>query len=350
MERVLLAEPEAHLDLPDGFESALVNEGGHGFYRVRYSPELLEPLLDRLPDGVSAIDRFNLINDAWAAVLAGLMPLADYLKLTGRFRAERDKNVWTVLIGSFQTLNRIRLEADGSRLEAFVRDRLAQAVTELGWQARPAESELTRQLRGDLLRALGTLANDVATQGHAVALFTQGGTPADANVEAAVIPILAHVGDAARYDDFLNRFRTAATPQTEQRFLYALAAFRSPPLVERTLAETLDGSFRTQDAPLVLRALLMGVHSRDLAWGYVQTNWDKMSKAYPVTGLRRLCEGVLGLSTPEREAEVRRFFDERKIDLGGKTLPQYLEQLRILVALREREATELGANLEKALS
>jgi puromycin-sensitive aminopeptidase len=349
MERVLLAEPEARLDLPDGFESALVNEGGHGFYRVHYSPELLAPLLDRLPDGLSAIERFNLVNDAWAGVLAGLMPLADYLHLTGRFRAERDKNVWAVLIGSFQTLNRIRLEADDAALEALVRDRLAPAVAELGWQARPAESELTRQLRGDLLRALGTLGNDATTQGQAVSLFTLGHVPSDANIEAAIIPILAHTGDSARYDDFLNRFRTATTPQMEQRFLYALAVFRKPPLIERTLAGTLDGTFRTQDAPLVLRTMLMGVHSRDLAWGYVQANWDTMSKTYPTTGLRRLCEGVLGLSTPEREAEVRRFFDERKIDLGGKTLAQYLEQLRILVALREREAAKMGATLGAAL-
>jgi puromycin-sensitive aminopeptidase len=55
------------------------------------------------------------------------------------------------------------------------------------------------------------------------------------------------------------------------------------------------------------------------------------------------------LSTPEQEREVRRFFDERKIDLGGKTLAQYLEQLRILVSLREREAAGLRANLAAAI-
>jgi puromycin-sensitive aminopeptidase len=348
-EQVLLTEAEAHLDLPEGFESALANEGGHGFYRVRYTPDLLARILDRLPDGLSAIERFNLVNDAWAAVLAGLMSLAAYLNLTSRFRAERDKNVWSLLVGSFQTLNRIRLEADGPALEAFVRDRLAPAVAELGWQSRPAESELTRQLRGDLLRALGILGNDPKVQREAESLFSQGRLPADANIEAAIIPIVAYVGDTARYEDFFDRFRTAASPQIEQRFLYALAAFRQTPLIERTLAGTLDGTFRTQDAPLLLRSMLMGVHSRDAAWAFVQTNWDKMSKAYPPNGLRRLCEGVLGLSTPEQEREVRRFFDERKIELGGKTLAQYLEQLRILVSLRDREAAGLRANLAAAI-
>ena len=68
---------------------------------MRYSPALLEAVLGLLPSrGLSAIERFNLVNDCWALVLAGLMPLTDYLDLTTRFRGERDKNVWAVLTGS----------------------------------------------------------------------------------------------------------------------------------------------------------------------------------------------------------------------------------------------------------
>jgi puromycin-sensitive aminopeptidase len=340
-ERVWLQDEEVDINLPAGFDFALVNEGGHGFYRVAYSTDLRERLLARLPDGLSAIERFNLVNDAWASVLAGLMPLSDYLKLTARFRAERDKNVWAVLIASFQTLNRIRRDEDAARLEAFVRDRLCPAFMDLGWEARPGESELTRQLRGDLLRTLGTLGNDEATQTQAVDRFTQGRLT-DANLEAAVIPILAHTGNAERYDDFFRRFRIAPTPQIEQRFLHALAAFRAPELVARTLKHTLDGAVRTQDAPLLLRGMLMSVHARDRAWDFVRLNWDQMEKTYPITGLKRLCEGFIGLASPEREREVHAFVAERKIDLGGKTMAQYLEQLRVQVALREREAAGLA--------
>jgi puromycin-sensitive aminopeptidase len=38
---------------------------------------------------------------------------------------------------------------------------------------------------------------------------------------------------------------------------------------------------------------------------------------------------------------VRRFFEDRKIDLGGKTLEQYLEQLHIGVTLGERDGAAL---------
>jgi puromycin-sensitive aminopeptidase len=46
-----------------------------------------------------------------------------------------------------------------------------------------------------------------------------------------------------------------------------------------------------------------------------------------------MCGGIVGLATPELEQEVHGFFTSRKIDLGGKTLEQYLEQLRIAVRM-----------------
>src|SRR5262249_22613948 len=232
---------DARVPLPVGFQAALVNEGGHGFYRVRYSALLLEALLYQLPAGLSAIERFNLVNDCWAAVLAGLMPLAGYLDLTAHFRGERDKNVWSVLAGSFGVLNRIAEDEDRPKLAALVRDRVGPAVAELGWSTRPGDDELTEQLRGDLLRLIGTLGDDPAAQARAAEVYAAASAPltlpsppseagegkvrgaVPASVLAAAVAILAHAGDDARYAEFLSRFRSARTPQEEQRYLYALA-------------------------------------------------------------------------------------------------------------------------------
>jgi puromycin-sensitive aminopeptidase len=93
--------------------------------------------------------------------------------------------------------------------------------------------------------------------------------------------------------------------------------------------------------------MLMLVHAREQAWAFVKKQWDTMDRLYPKHGLRRMAEGVIGLVTPELEADVHRFFQERKIDLGGKTLEQYLEQLRVAVALREREGAALSAYLAR---
>ncbi|HZO37836.1 MAG TPA: M1 family metallopeptidase [Methylomirabilota bacterium] len=345
-ERRLLAGADLRVPVPERLDAVLVNEGGHGFYRVRYSGELLERLLGKL-DTLAGIERFNLVNDAWAVTVAGHMTLTDYLDLTARFRGERDRNVWSVLLASFAMLNRIVAPTDRPRLAALVRDRVAPAFADLGWTPKSGEDELTRQLRGDLVRALGVLGDDRAIQARAAELYARSAADLDPNVLPAIIGVLAHAGETARYDEFLKKFQSAATPQEEQRYLYALAAFRQRDLLTQTLARTINGEFRTQDAPFVARSLLTSVHGRELAWEFVKSNWDTMERQYPKAGLRRLAEGVVGLATPELERDVHAFFHVRKPEFGGKTLEQYLEQLRIAVRLRERESAALATYLAR---
>jgi puromycin-sensitive aminopeptidase len=316
----------------------VVNAGGHGYYRVQYSEGLLAKLAAGADQVATPIERFNLVNDAWAFTVAGRTPLADYLALTARFREEGNRNVWTALVGSFAYLNRVISPADRPALEALVRDRLSSMVARLGVDPRPGENEVERQLRGDLLTALGTLGNDPVTQDRARALYRGDHTILDPPVLSAAIAVTAFAGGPAEYDDMLGRFKAAATPQDEQRYLYALAAFRQPDLLGQTLDRTINGEFRTQDAPFVVRALLMNVYARERVWPFVVTNWQAMAARYPASAYRRMWEGVVGLATPELERQVLDFFRSTGIELGGKKLAQYLEQLRIAVAFHQRGA------------
>jgi len=229
-----------------------------------------------------------------------------------------------------------------------VRNLLAPAVAGLGWAPRDGESELTHQLRGDLLRALGTLGNDRTVQTRAAELYEAAlvdPTAVDANVLPALIGILAHAGDAARYAAFLERFRAASTPQEEQRYLYALTGFQAADLLAQTLERSINGEIRTQDAPFVNRSLLLSVPAREQAWEFVKAHWDVMDRRYPKHGLLRMCEGVVGLVTPELERDVHDFVARLGLELGGKTLDQYLEQLRVAVRLRERDGAAVGTYL-----
>jgi puromycin-sensitive aminopeptidase len=346
--RMLLKEKDTTVPLPHDWESVLINEGGHGFYRVRYAPDLLDRLLRAGINRLAVTERFNLINDAWATTVAGLMPITDYLDLTARFTTERDKNVWAVLIDSFSFLNRIITVENRPALEAFVRERLGPAIADLGWVPRSGESELAKQLRGELIGAQGKLGNDPAIQQRAAErylAYCNDARAVDPNIVPSLVTILAHTGDATRYDEFNERFRTAVTPQEERRYLFSLAAFQPKALLERTLDRTINGDIRTQDAPFLVSAILGNVYGRELAWTFVKTNWEKMDHLFPKQGLRRMCGGIVSLATPELERDIRNFFATRKIDLGGKTLDQYLEHLRIAVTVRERDGDALHAYL-----
>jgi puromycin-sensitive aminopeptidase len=70
-----------------------------------------------------------------------------------------------------------------------------------------------------------------------------------------------------------------------------------------------------------------------------------MERQYPPSAYRRMFEGVTGLVSAGWEREVRDFFEATGIVLGGRTLAQYLEQLRAAVVFQEREAAGLRALL-----
>jgi puromycin-sensitive aminopeptidase len=194
------------------------------------------------------------------------------------------------------------------------------------------------------------LGNDAPVQTRAAEIYAgalkQPGS-VDPNLLPGVIAVLAHAGEAGRYEEFLAAFRFAKTPQDEQRYLYALAAFRDPGLLRQTLERTVNGEIRTQDAPFVVRSMLMSVYARELSWDFVKRQWDTMERLYPKHAMRRLAEGVTGLATRELEADVQSFFAARNPQFGGKVLAQYLEQLHVAVMLREREGTALSAYLAK---
>jgi puromycin-sensitive aminopeptidase len=344
VERRLLLDQAAEVRLPGAPDWVVVNAGGHGFYRVEYASDLLSRLAEALP-ALLPIERFGLVGDLFALAQAGAQPVSGFLTATVRFRDETDRNVWTAVTGAFAYLNRIVAEPDRAGLATLVRDRVGPAAARLGWTPRPGESELTRQLRGDLLRVLGVLGDDPDTQARAreaYARYRTDESSLDPDVLAAVIAIVARAGGEAEYEEFLGRFRRARSPQEEQRYLFALAGFRPPALLRQTLDRCLGGEVRTQDAPYLVRAVLASVHGRGLAWEFVRAHWREMARLYPPSAYRRMWEGVTALVSHEWEREVGAFFPANGIVLGGKTLDQYLEQLRVAVAFRAREVARLG--------
>ena len=97
----------------------------------------------------------------------------------------------------------------------------------------------------------------------------------------------------------------------------------------------------------MVSAVMSNVYGREQGWRFMKSNWDVLDRRFPKQGLRRMCGGITALAKPDLERDVRQFFEARKIDLGGKTLEQYLEQLRIGVSFGERFGRSLTEYLQK---
>jgi puromycin-sensitive aminopeptidase len=336
---ILLADGEQTVELGDTVEWAVVNAGGHGFYRVRYGADLFDSLKHGLQVRLSAVERFGLVNDTWASTLAGLTSLIDYLSLIDLLSDENDVNVWTTVIGSGHHLERILDDPQCTTLAKRLRTLLGPAVARFGWTPRRGESDLESQLRGDLINALGTLGDDKGCQERArelFALYEKSPDIVERNLIPALIAIVAHTGTAADYDKFYGRFKNAQTPQEETRFLFALANFRLPELIDRTLDLTINGEVRTQNSPYLMRGILLNKPARVKAWVFMKAHWEEMLRQYPDNAIPRMCEGIVGLATAELEADVRDFFARHPVKQGTKQMEQHLERLHVAVTCRER--------------
>jgi puromycin-sensitive aminopeptidase len=336
---VLMTDRRLRLEVGDDVSSVVVNAGGHGFYRVCYSTDLMELLKQNFQEKLLPVERFNLLNDGWATTLAGLTSLPDYLTLIDLLRGERDVNVWTSVIASCHHLNRI---LDGRQREVVrecLRRNVLPVIDDLGWSPTEGESELRRQLRGDLIAALGTLAEDKPSQERARQLYTayeKDAKSVERNLVPAIVSIVAHTGTTADYEKFYAKFKNAQTPQEETRYLFALAGFRERSLIKRTLALTVSDEVRTQNAPYLMRSLLLNREARNDAWVFMKEHWEEMTQQYPDNSIPRMCEGIVGLVSPQLEADVSDFFARHPVKQGVKQLEQHLERLRIAVVCQER--------------
>jgi len=343
--KLLLDGREARLELDGRLEWALLNEGGHGFYRVRYAPQLMTAHTRNLGE-LSAVERYSLVSDSWAATVAGMMRLREVLNTLRLLRDETDLNVWRAMLAPLNYLDMIVDAGAREALAALVRVVVSTAATRLGWESRPGEHELQRQLRGMLWGALGVLGGDGEVQSRAAetyARYLKDASAVDRDLLPALIHILAYAGDRARFEEFKQRFKSARNPQEEQRYLFSLAGFRRPDLLRSTMEMTLDGEVRTQNAPYLMHSLLLNSLCRYDAWDFLRDHWDEMSRKFPDATLPRMCEGIVALL--DREHEVNEFFKEHKVRLGSKIIDQHLERLRVAVEFRRREAADLAAAL-----
>lgn len=345
---LLLSESELVIPVTDQPEWVIVNAGGHGFYRVQYTPDLLTKLVENPRAHLSPIERFNLINDLWATVQSGLTSISKYLDFLRLVRDESDQSVWATILGSLHYLYRVMPSSSRPLLESYIRELLAPITQQLGWRAIEGESTLAGQLRGEVLGALGTIGNDAPTQAHARSLYDQykeRPETIDGDVLPALVSIMAQTGGPTVYEEFVHNSREARTPQEEQRYQFALANFEKPDLLARTLSMTLDGSVRTQNGPFLIRAVLMNPAGSKLAWGFLRENWVRLLSEFPDTSIIRMCEGVTALATPELEAQVTAFFSTHEVPQGGKTLAQHLERLKIAVSFVQTQGRGFNEHL-----
>jgi len=343
--RFLLAEKKQPVSQLPSDRLFLLNAGADGYFRVQYPQAMLHELGKRAQKELSARERYQLLDDTWAMVEAGNLPIAQYLALTGDYNQETDPNVIELLVGQFQTLDWYIKDESRPQFAAFVRDRLSPIARKLGWEPAENEPELTQLLRAQVLTAMGTIGQDPATISEARKewnIYLSNPESLNPNLYEPLVIIMAYNGDETVYEEMLRLFKEARTPEASVRNLNGLAYFRNPLLQKRTLELVLTDEVKTQDAPHVILTLLMTTAGRQLGWSFVKEHWSEMEARYPRHIFPRIVGGATSLVLQEQADDISRFLSEHPMKAGRRAAGKVVERVRSNVRLNERASQPLS--------
>ena len=344
--KVLLNTDELRLPLANSSATVVVNAGGPGFYRVEYSTDLLSRITGTTLATLTTLERYNLVDDAWNAVVAGALTTENFIEFARGFENENDLAVWQVLTKALAGLGRLIPRDNMAPFNTFVSSLVTPAYTRLGESPAPNEDDLVSKLRGLLLSTLAIHGNSVAAQQRCRNILMNH-AESDPELVAASTTVVAATGNNNDYEWFVDKFTNAPTPQEKVRMLYALAEFDDVELMKRTCRLAFSGDVKSQDAPFLLARCIANKNHGDIAWAAVQENWTYANDTFPGNTIVRMVSTITTLNTEALETQVNAFFSEHPIPQATKTLEQALERQKVNVALRSREGHALLSALQK---
>ncbi len=331
----LLVADEEVLELGE-VDWVTANAGGHGFYRVNYSADLFDALLSQVPN-LDALERFTVLDDAGAFLLAGDRTAAEWIELAERFTEEDRYQVWQMLIGHLAVISNVM---DPAEFRGIAERLLRPLHDRLGWDPRAGDSDLTLALRGLAIAGLGIQADDP----HIVAraLSEIDGVLADPasrqpDIMKAIIDVAGSHADEALFHRLKEAYPKAATAQLQQRILATLASTRDDELAAHVVDMAVSGEIRNQDASWVTARLLRNRHVRATAWRRVRERWADAIDAFPPSTHRHFAEGLSGFFEPDLAREVQAFLAEQPMKTAAKSVAQHVELMNVHVGLYERE-------------
>jgi aminopeptidase N len=341
----VVSQPRQELTLEGSACSSwlFANAGARGYYRTAYSHDALAALVPRIQEALTPPERLSLTGDEWALVRAGRHGVGEFLTLATGFANERTAGVLSNVTDRLDFIHHyLTTGSTRAPFEAFVRELLGPLMQQIGFESAPSDSDEQRALRATLIETLGTTGADAEVAASARAALDRalaGGTPLDPTLAAAIIAVAAEHGDRALQDALLDASSKATAPGDHYRYLYALARFRDPTLLDRALEYSLTSKLRSQDASAFFSRFLRQEAARPRAWVFLKEHWSQLKDKVAIFGGDTGIAGALGsFCDAASRDDITTFFAAHPLPAATRTLGQTVERINSCIAIREKQA------------
>jgi aminopeptidase N/puromycin-sensitive aminopeptidase len=318
------------------------NAGAKGYFRSGYTKAIYADILARAETALTPEERTILIGDQWALMRSGAAPVGDILNLVSAMRNDPNPVVLAKALATIGEIeNRIATDDERKVLRGWIRKQFTPVYRALG--PSPAgshvESQNKRQMRALLFVALG----DAKDPG----VLAESRTLANRYIadQASVSPSLAQSalyvastnGDADLYDKLLALRTSSADPEVQATSLYLTTHFTDSRLIARTLDSVAVGKMRNRDAATMLAILVRNRDTRDQAWTYITTNWDRIQPS----ARSRVVSAAGSFCSADKRNEVLGFFNARGVPAEDRSLKIAGEAIESCVQLRNAQSSNL---------
>ena len=159
---------------------------------------------------------------------------------------------------------------------------------------------------------------------------------------------MAAGGRRGEWELLHSKYKNAATPQDEVRYLDALGGFSDPALLRRSIDLAFSDEVRSQDAPYLVAGILARRDGCVVAWEAIEQHWDEMLERWPPNSLHRMLDSMPGLAAAGEEFAARAFawLDAHPLGLGERRVLQARERLAVNLAFKRRVGGRLGPVLQ----
>lgn len=327
----------------------LANEGETGYYRVLYRNGMLGKLLADDGRRLTLAERVGVLGDVGALATAGQIPAVEALTVAQTFSKDPD---WRVVSQTIGIAGMLRDAAVPDELLAtaarFLRRVYGERAHQLGWKAKPEDSDGDNNLRRQLVSLVASAGQDeeLAREASRLALgWLDDPGSLDADTADTVVMIAAANGDQALFERMRAELHKAEDDRRVSALVVGMGSFRDPAIVKQRLAFLLTNEFDFDE--------VMGMSSptretSGLLFEFVQQHVDALAKRLQHDAAYLPTVGEDFCSAAER-AEVESFFKPRveQYEGGPKVLAQTLQTIDLCITRRQALGPSLTEFLKK---
>ena len=262
-----------------------LNPSQTGFFRVKYSDEMLEKLKNAVKSKeLPVLDRWGLHNDIFNLTISGDVKIDKYLDFLKAYENEDSEMVLGDIAQSMKKIHRVFSKDDGlSNVWKPFKDHMKKpfenAFNNLGWTQKENEGNNDTNLRP---LAIGYLAfsgeDDVLKTGQQLFDNAVSGKCEMAPDLVGTITSIAARNGSKNYESLEEMYKKTTNPQQKGTVLTSLYQFGENDTLEKALDFALTDDVRAQDLVRVFRGVTANTKSRDVLLQWMKKNWSILEK------------------------------------------------------------------------